>query len=263
MRGFKEMVEGLVIEDGGYKTVISEGWKQGRTAYGGLTTGLVVAATQKAFPDLPMLRSIQMNFTGPVSGDPVFIPTLLRQGKNVTTVRVDVKCENAYVGTSVLMFGVTRQSVLSETLAAPVALQPDDCAPFTPIAAEQFVPAFFLRFQTKLIDGNRPVSGAKEAYIRAWSRHVDENSRIGMASFLTIGDVLPPAALPTLKQFAPVSSMNWHMNILRSPETEDGWWHIETRQTAAQDGYSSQVMRFWNSKGDLVAEGIQSVAIFA
>ena len=39
-------------------------------------------------------------------------------------------------------------------------------------------------------------------------------------------------------------------------------WHIETKQTAAKDGYSSQIMRYWNQNGLLVAEGMQFVAIF-
>jgi acyl-CoA thioesterase len=45
-------------------------------------------------------------------------------------------------------------------------------------------------------------------------------------------------------------------------KTEDGWWHVETDLTAAQGGYASQVMRIWNTEGELVVEGVQSVAIF-
>jgi len=40
------------------------------------------------------------------------------------------------------------------------------------------------------------MSGAEEGYIRTWSRHMDEASRDGIDSLVTIGDVLPPAALP-------------------------------------------------------------------
>jgi hypothetical protein len=38
---------------------------------------------------------------------------------------------------------------------------------------------------------------------------------------------------------------------------------LDTVLTAAQDGFSSQVMRVWNTDGDLVAEGMQSAVIFA
>ena len=133
---------------------------------------------------------------------------------------------------------------------------------FTPPGLEAAVPSFFLNFDTRLVEGQRPVSGADEGYIRVWSRHKDSASRTGAAAFLTLGDVLPPAAMPTFSKFGPVSSVNWQMNILQDAVTKDGWWHVETRQTAARGGYSSQIMRFWNTSGDLVAEGIQNVAIF-
>jgi len=66
-----------------------------------------------------------------------------------------------------------------------------------------------------------------------------------------------------MRTFSPVSSMSWMFNLLTdNPSTEDGWWQIESRLTAAQGGYSSQVMRIWNSAGELVVEGMQSIAIF-
>lgn len=262
MRSFQDIVDEMIKTEDGLQASVSQEWRQGRTAYGGLTTGLILAAALKDFPDLPQLRSIQVNFTGPVSETCVFRPTLLRQGRNVTTVRVDVMSDGVLSATANLSFGRFRTSILQQSFPAPMAYPMENCEPFTPPQAENFVPSFFLRFDSRLIEGDRPVSGADKGYIRVWSRHKAENSREGMASLLTIGDVLPPAAMPTLTEFGPISSMNWHMNVLRPAETSDGWWHIETCQTAAQDGYSSQVMRFWNTDGDLVAEGMQSVAIF-
>ena len=103
-----------------------------------------------------------------------------------------------------------------------------------------------------------------EGYIRTVTRHHDIQSRDGIISLLCLGDVLPPAALPLLRDMAPVSSMTWMVNVLvDAPQTTDGWWHVETRLSAAAGGYSSQVMRIWNMDGQLVVEGMQSVAIFA
>ena len=76
-----------------------------------------------------------------------------------------------------------------------------------------------------------------EGYIRTWSRHKDPASRSGVESLLCIGDVLPPAAMPLMRSFAPVSSMSWMFNLLTdNPQTEDGWWHIESRLTSAAGG---------------------------
>ncbi len=261
--GFLDLVNLMKPEDDGLTGHVPESWRQGRTAYGGATTGLAFAAVQKTFSDLPPLRSFQTAFIGPVGGAPFFVPKLLRQGRNVTSVGVDVHSDGKLAARLTFVFGGARDSALNQTLPAPEAPAPDACEDFTPEFARSFVPVFFLRFETKLIAGHRPMSGAEDGYIRAWSRHVDPASRDGMTAFVTLADVLPPAAIPTFKAFGPVSSVNWHMNIL-DPDagTTDGWWHVETKLTAAQDGYSSQVMRFWNRDGRLVAEGSQNVAIF-
>ena len=262
MAGLNELTAQIKYAKGRYHAPITDDWRQGRTVYGGLTSGLALAATQMAFPDLPPLRSAQINFIGPVTSDPVITPVLLRQGRNVTSVRTDMHCDDKIVATIVFIFGGSRESHVSATLPAPDTPAPDDCELFTPPQFEKYVPKFFLRFDTRLIAGGRPASGMEDGYIRAWARHKDPASRDGAASFLTLADVLPPAAAPTFKTFGPLSSVNWQMNFVSDITTTDGWWHVETQQTAARDGYSSQVMRFWNAGGELVAEGMQSVAIF-
>lgn len=263
--GFAAIANDMTPRGSGFRASIPEGWKQGRTAYGGLTSGLALIAAQKAFPDLPPLRSANINFIGPVSGDPVFSATLLRRGRNVTTVHVAAEVEGQSVADIVFTFGISRESVLSTTRrTTSPAPAPDDCKRFTPKIAEPVVPKFFLRFETKLIDGARPMAGAAEGYVRAWSRHVDVNSREGIASLLTLSDVLPPAALPMLKKIAPVSSVNFMLNFVTdTPTTTDGWWQVESRMSTAAQGYSSQIMRIFNYDGQMVAEGMQAVAVFA
>ncbi len=261
---FQDLVKVLESTQNPKQVSIPMGWRQGRTAYGGLTLGLSYSAVCQSFPNLPPLRSAMINFIGPVTSDPAFKTELLRQGRNVTTLKVDVLCDAALVATTVFTFGAKRISTLTADLPAPDAPLPRTCERFTPKAAAEFVPAFFHKFETRLIAGHRPVSGAEDGYIRVWSRHYDAASHgAGLGSFLTLSDVLPPAAMPLFKTMGPVSSVNFMLNILvDNPMTQDGWWHVETKLTAAQGGYASQIMRFWNTDGVLVAEGMQSVAIF-
>lgn len=261
--GFAEISQTLQPDSGGFRAVIPDGWRQGRTCYGGLTAGLAVAAAQRKFEDLPPLRSVNVNFIGPVTGNPTFTPKRLRQGRNVTMIDVVAAIGSDIVGTVTCAFGTARDSDLTVEFNAPPAPKPEDCPPFTPPQMGQFVPGFFHRFETQLIDGGRPMSGANEGYIRAWSRHKNAASRTGTASFVTLSDVLPPAAMPMFTKMGPVSSMTFLLNILDdTPITKDGWWQVETRQTAARGGYSTQVMRFFDYDGRLVAEGLQSVTIF-
>ncbi len=261
--GFQEITDGMVKTPEGWRAPLDETWKQGRTAYGGLSTALALEAVSRDYDDLSPLRSATINFIGPVSSDPVYKTEILRQGRNVTMIEAKGYVEDAPVISVTFSFGASRESQLSVDFMAPDAKAPQDCELFTPEFARDFVPKFFHNFDTRLIAGARPMSGAERGYIRTWSRHHNEGSRKGMASLLCLADVLPPAALPMFKQMGQVSSMTWIFNVLvDDPQTEDGWWHIETDLTAAQGGYASQVMRIWNTQGELVVEGMQSVAIF-
>jgi len=261
--GFQALADGLTETKKGYLGHIPEPWRQGRTAYGGLTAGLCLAAAQKQFPDLPPYRSATINFIGPVTEDPVFTSRILRQGRNVTSVETEARVGEAVVANCIFIFAALRESMIAADCPAPEAPPPEGCEPFTPEAMREHVVKFFHRFDTRLIAGHRPRSGADDGYIRTWSRHHDPASRGGIGSLLTIGDVLPPASAPLMTQMGPISSVNWTFTVLTDePKTEDGWWHIETQLTAANGGYSSQVMRIWNTTGELVAEGMQCVAIF-
>ena len=263
-QGFINLVSALTPNDGFFDAVIPAGWRQGRTAYGGVTSALSYAAAQKAFSDLPPLRSFQTTFIGPVGENARFKPTILRTGKNVICVNVDVTSVDNIVGRTVFIFGKGRKSQVNDDFPAPSAPAPENCELFIPQQFEQFRPEFTKRFDTRLIAGGRPMTGASDPYIRTWSRHLDPLSHQGLTGFICIGDVLPPAVIPTFTSMGPISSVNWQMNFI-DPEisTRDGWWHIETRQTAGQAGYSSQIMRYWNTDGAMIAEGTQTVAIFA
>ena len=287
-------------------------WRQGRTCYGGLSLALAYQAAlgclQSApekyasghntnsdigedISDLTPLRSVQINFTGPINGDPIFTPRLLRQGRNVSAIAVTGVIDAALsehntnrpqspVIWANFIFGKSRKSLLNLDYPAPQAPSPELCPDYAPQPASALnpdqatpynspaidmalLPQFLQNFELRFIAGGRPIQGAKEGYIRVWARHRDQKSRQGLASLLAISDVLPPAAMPMLTQMAPVSSVNFTLNLLTAKViTHQGWWHIESQQSAAQDGYSSQIMRIWNSEGVLVAEGMQCVAIF-
>lgn len=246
----------------GFLVDIPANWKQGRTTYGGLTAALMLAASHKTFNDLPPLRSALINFVGPVADSPLLTANLERRGRNVTSVSAAAHIGEKTVGRADFLFGAARKSQINVDFPAPAAMPPAEADPFTPKSNHEMVPQFFHNFDTRLIAGSRPMVG-EAGYIRTWSRHKDPASRGGIESLLCIGDVLPPAAMPLMRKFAPVSSMSWMFNLLTdTPQTEDGWWQVESRLTAARGGYSSQIMRIWNTAGVLVVEGMQSIAIF-
>ena len=86
-----------------------------------------------------------------------------------------------------------------------------------------------------------------------------------MVHVLAVADALPPAAFKLLgKNFVPISSLTWIVNLFtQAPVTRDGWWLLSATSDYAKNGSSSQSMMIWNADGQPVAQGMQSVAIFA
>ena len=264
--GFQRMVDHLKPEGDGYRTqVLEDAWGQGRTLFGGLTAGLATAAAKLSVEQLPPLRSVQVNFIGPVGFQPLFLPQLLRRGKNSAIIHVDVIADGQVATRCQLVFGNARKSELSVPAEPGRKFPaPESVEPFVMKQMMPFVPPFFRQFDTRLLEGARPISGADTGYIHVWSRHRDSDSRSGIAALVAIADVLPPAGAAMLNTPGPMSSMTWMLNFLtEEPLTDDGWWRLDTRLTSAGNGYTSQKMSIWNRRGEQVAEGLQNVAIFA
>ncbi|MGB6228511.1 MAG: thioesterase family protein, partial [Litorimonas sp.] len=233
---------------------IPDSWKQGRTAYGGLSAALLLSRARADAPDLPALRSALVNFTGPVTDAPELSSEVLRQGRNVTTVATRAEEAGRTVCTATFSFGAARESHLRVDRPAPNADAPENYERFDNVDSP-FVPAFLRNFDVHLVEGQRPLQGAERGYLRCWARHRDAASHGTEAGLLCLADILPPSAFPIMTKLGPVSSMTWICNLLRDPATEDGWYQVEAELSAALDGYCSQVMRMWNSRGELVVEG--------
>ena len=176
-----------------------------------------------------------------------------------------VKIDGKVAATGTFSFGHAQESQLSVGHTAPAAPQgPDDTPSYFPPALKRPPVRFFVNFEVKLIEGSLPFSGADRGYVRIWARHRDPAMWGTLEGLIAIGDVLPPAAFPMMTRPGPNSSMNWIINLLSDhANTRDGWYMMETQLTAGNGGYSSQVMRVWNTDGDMVADGMQSVIIFA
>ena len=81
-------------------TLPADEWMQGRTLYGGASALVAYTAAIRAFPDLPPLRSAQVAFVAPVGAEVTPHASIIRQGRNVTQVRVDLLVEGSPALTS-------------------------------------------------------------------------------------------------------------------------------------------------------------------
>lgn len=256
------VLKGAEISPDGITFAVSDNWKQGRTAFGGYSAALLLAGARQAASDLPPLRSVLINFTGPISSPPLVSTRILRQGRNVVTVQTDAHCDGKLCAQGTFSFGVAQDSHVSQSHAAPQAQAPEETEDFLPPNIPLPI-SFFKNFEVKLIEGERPFSGADRGYVRAWARHRDPAIWDQPEGLMSIADVLPPAVFSKAKKIGPNSSMTWICNFMTEElTTRDGWWMLENELSVASNGFSSQVMRVWNTDGDLVIEGMQSVVIF-
>ncbi len=240
---------------------IPANWMQGRTTYGGLSAALCLRAVQLNFDDLPPLRSALITFVGPVGGTVTMQCKVLRQGKSVSNIQVDMLNEQGHATQAIFCFGAQRESRFDQVYnSAPSLPSPEASADFF-IDINQ-APVFARNFDTKLAKGGHPISGSSEHEHFIWVRHHDQQAN-DITALIGIADMPPPAVLPMFKKFAPISSMTWMLNFTNTNvNTENGWWLMRTAAEHARHGYSSQDMQVWNRQGELVITGRQSVAVF-
>lgn len=257
------VLDQMVESEAGFTAPVAENWAQGRTAYGGYTATLLLAATRRAQPDHAPLRSAMINFTGPLSAPPHISVEALRQGRNVTTALTRAEVEGKVAATGTFSFGAAQDSHVSEVFPAPDAPAPEDTPSFFPKEMKRLPARFFHNFELKLIEGSLPFMGAEKGKMRVWCRHRDVASRGTLEGLFCLGDALPPAIFAKCSVLGVNSSINWMFNLMvEDIATRDGWYMLESELTAAENGYSSQVMRIWNHEGQLVADAMQSVVIF-
>ncbi len=268
---FKNLIA-RVVADGRVNSIeLPENWLQGRTAYGGLSGALIIAAIQQDYPDAPPLRSAQITFVGPLNGTIDFSHTLLRQGKNAMIIEGQISSAEGIGLKGIFIFSNERPLTRGlEGHIYPDLKKPEECETVLRSdgrsdGREDGVPHFLKNFDCALAGGTPPFSNDSAAYpsFALWFRHQDPASHEGLIPLIAIADAPPPAMMARYPTRIPLSSMNWQMNFHTSELiTTKGWWLVECASDFAQDGYTSQTMRIYNYDGKQVCDATQYIAVF-
>ncbi len=261
MTSYTDLVAAIAATETGFSATVTDDWKQGRTTYGGLSAALCVEAAQRAFGEVPPLRSAQFAFVGPASGELAISVKTLRQGKSTLFVAVDLIGEQGVATHGVLTFGAARTSVLTyEDVLCPPVAPPTACESFFP-ENRQGAPHFSAQFEVRKAGGPRPLAGGDPEYL-LWIRHRDP-AATSLSALVALADMPPPPAMALFPQFGPISTMTWSLDIVGLPqEDDDGWRLLRSRAETIGDGYSTQEMQLWDSRGRPLILARQNVAIF-
>jgi len=251
----------LSADDGLYRAAPGDDWRQGRTLYGGVQAALAVAAAQHANPGLPPLRSAQIAYVGPSTGDLEIRPLMVRAGKSSAFVSVGVTAEAGPAAQALFCFGAARTSAYRHAaLAMPRVEPPEDCESFF---HRPHAPTFSQQFDGRRAGGAKVGSGAARPELLLWLRHHDPAAPDGAASLLALGDAPPPAAMTMFSAPAPISTMTWSIDVLVDAFGGTGWYLMHVVADTVADGYSSQSMTMWDADGRPVMAARQTVAIYA
>jgi acyl-CoA thioesterase len=238
---------------------LSPWWMQGRTAFGGITAALALASVRAKLPDLPELRSMQVAFLRPILQDVAFEVTLIRSGRTASFVQVDAISDDALGARMTFVFGAPRPSQIVHDFApVPPVPAPETCSPLVRRSSK---PSFFANFDAVIIEGDQLVSGSKRPELIVWSKLLESEGVSPEVALVCNADSMPPAAMTTFTDRAPISSITWALDIARIPQKIDWLWTRTTSKQAA-DGYSVQDMELRDTDGSLVASAQQMVAVF-
>jgi acyl-CoA thioesterase len=244
--------------EGGFAASIPENWMQGRTTYGGFSTALALSAARGLADDLPPLRSATVNFVGPLAGEFEVRARMLRRGRNATWISAEVTSEAGVglVATFVFMGPVESSTLHLHDVPMPASVIPvDQAEPLPDRAGPSFAPNLERRFAL-------PRSASPVPELCWWERLKDADGLDPMVALILLADALPPGVMPLTGSVA-VSSMTWIINLLTPlPSTRDGWFLLRAAGNYAEKGCSSQDMAIWNTDGETVAVGMQSIALF-
>lgn len=232
-------------------------WHQGRTAYGGLSSALAYQAAKMVAPDLPPLLTAQIAFSGPLSGEVEISAKVLRRGRNSAFIKSEIGIGDEIGLSCTFVFMARREShVQYEGLPRP------DFPPIPDEGATRSGPPEFFTHNMDYPE-KRLVLGQNRPRLANWHRLREREGLDPVANLICMGDALPPSAMGLMQKEGMISSINWQINLLtEAPETDNGWWYLESDTHHAVHGASSQYMTVWNSRGEPMMTGMQSVALF-
>lgn len=264
MQTFPDILESLTdIDDDHFHVTYDDSWLQGRTAFGGLTAALVVAAMNRTVPADRVLRALSVSFVGPASpGQHTVRLRRLREGGSVSHLQGELVCDGDVATSVSAAFGRSRDSSFALTAPTrPAVKAPDDCEAFPYI--EGLTPAFTQHFEMRFSYGAMPGAQAESADYGVWLRF-REPTPGSVLSLIALGDVPPMPGFNTVKAVKSGSSLSWYLEFPGdiANAAMDEWWYYDYRCQAAGGGYFHNYATIWNPSGEVAMISRQVAVVY-
>lgn len=255
-----DLLSSASFTDDGLEVLPEASWLQGRSWFGGLQLALSVRAARRQVPRLP-LRSVQSTFIAPVTAESAAVAsaTVLREGRSVTHVRVEIRQHGKHCFDAVMVFGEARVSQIdvARIVAADVDPESLQAMPY----AEGLTPAFIQHYDMRWARGDRPFMGAADARAQIFVRRRPQLAPLAESEIIALADSIPSPALSLLAKPGMASSVTWSLELVRPPA--EGWLRFDVALHDSHDGYAWHTAEVFDARNQLVAVTRQCVAVFA
>lgn len=245
--------------------VIPVDWSQGRTAYGGISAGMVYAAIKDHVEEGRCLRAYTTNFIGPITIAEPFeiVVEILRVGKSVSQYMGKIIQNERVCLVCQAVFGFPRASKIHVANDDVHDMAPPKKGDFIP-QIPKVTPKFLRHFDLSIEQGGVPFTRKKTSHYHGWMRFKKGPEQLNMAHIITIIDSWPPTLLQMLKWPAPASSVSWHIDFLHPMPTfsGDAWFAYQADTRQASDGYGHTEATIWGENHQAIAISRQTVAVF-
>ncbi|MFO0685612.1 MAG: thioesterase family protein [Sandaracinus sp.] len=251
------------VAPGEHRGTIDAGWAQGRGAYGGLVTAMLVRALEAEAPRGQSVTTITTAFTAPATEGPASIHVeSVRAGRNVSTFRASLVREGATLATALATLARPREGAL-EHHARPMPDVPGPAA-VADGPSEHYIPPFARRFSFRQTHGPRPFSGGVEARVAGWCRLHEAGVPFDAALVSAILDAWPPAAVALSPAWCPVASveLTYHFFVPLPPLAGDAWVFYDAAAGHVAGGLADEHATLWTAEGRPIATSRQLIALF-
>lgn len=256
MTSLARMVEQF---DPGVPFVAPTSWLYGRAVFSGLSAALSLQAIlHRSAGDLPPLKSAQVSFMNPVTQAQTFNSRVFRHRRLETSVTVDCMSGDDLALRTTMLFGERcGRRMPPESLGRRSHNGPLHCP--TLELDRQAATARGCHFEMRPAGGSLPVSGAENAELLMWVRHLDAQGVDPAVALIALADSLPPAAMTGFTEPAAISSASWTIDLLQ-PAVVGQWFLINIFNQQAREGYAMQDMEILDESGQRVLWARQIVA---
>ncbi|MEN9798963.1 MAG: hypothetical protein RL653_2659 [Pseudomonadota bacterium] len=260
---FDVLVSSTRVAPGRRRWEVTDGWQQGRGAFGGLVVGAVVRAleAEAGSPDRP-LRSLTAELCGPtLPGEAELEVDVLRTGTGVTTAACRVVQGGEVQAHAVGAFGKARPLLPDARWVTPPALS--DFAALEPLPVEPPLGPVFAQWFTFRTDGPLPLSGQLPPETHGWIFPKSPGAARDAALLAGCVDAWWPALYTSLDGIRPMATLAFTLQLVGTLDglPADAPVFFRSRAPLVQDGYMVEFRELWGVDGRLLALNQQTIAV--